>query len=204
MSDATSNPRGELGDPGPDLEARWRYVDDVGRWTLLLGSAGSLAASLWWDMSMALGLVVGAALAFLNFRLTASVLHTALTRISEVADQPGAPEEVVDEAPEQPEIPTDLGLEIEDDLDVGPSPDARPEEPELTPRQKRATSLQSTLVGVSWLLKLPALLVALGIVLWYLPARPEGIALGVGLTLLAAVLAALLPLPRAPDGHAVR
>ena len=40
------------------------------------------------------------------------------------------------------------------------------------------------------LLKWPLLLLALGGVLWYLPARPEGVAIGVALSLAAAAAAA--------------
>lgn len=41
-----------------------------------------------------------------------------------------------------------------------------------------------------FLLKWPFLLLALGLILWYMPARPEGVGIGIGLSLLAAALAA--------------
>jgi hypothetical protein len=40
------------------------------------------------------------------------------------------------------------------------------------------------------LLKWPFVLLALGLILWYMPARPEGVAIGLLLSLLAAALAA--------------
>ncbi|TPV96651.1 MAG: hypothetical protein B7733_03865 [Myxococcales bacterium FL481] len=61
-------------------------------------------------------------------------------------------------------------------------------------------SSQSPAGALSWTTRWPLVALALVGILWYMPARPEGIALGVAISLLSSVLAAL-GLPDADPHH---
>jgi hypothetical protein len=70
-------------------------------------------------------------------------------------------------------------------------------------REHRPSPGQKWALPGVFLLKWPFLLLALGLILWYLPARPEGVGIGIGLSLLAAALAATRgskAAPRDPSG----
>lgn len=70
-------------------------------------------------------------------------------------------------------------------------------------REHRPSPGQKWALPGVFLLKWPFLLLALGLILWYLPARPEGVGIGIGLSLLAAALAATRKnrtAPRDPEG----
>jgi len=58
-------------------------------------------------------------------------------------------------------------------------------------QQHRPAAGKKWVLPTVLLLKWPFLLLALGLILWYMPARPEGVAVGFGLSLLAASLAAI-------------
>jgi hypothetical protein len=69
-------------------------------------------------------------------------------------------------------------------------------------REHRPSPGQKWALPGVFLLKWPFVLLALGLILWYLPARPEGVGIGIGLSLLAAALAATRTnrtVPRAPE-----
>jgi hypothetical protein len=59
------------------------------------------------------------------------------------------------------------------------------------PEQYRPTGRRTWVLPGVMLLKWPFLLLALGFILWYMPARPEGVALGALLALVGASIAAL-------------
>ncbi|MBL4685492.1 MAG: hypothetical protein JKY37_12935 [Nannocystaceae bacterium] len=59
------------------------------------------------------------------------------------------------------------------------------------PQQHRPVAGKKWVLPTVIVLKWPFLLLALGLILWYLPARPEGVAAGVALSLLAACIAAI-------------
>lgn len=59
------------------------------------------------------------------------------------------------------------------------------------PQQHRPVAGKKWVLPTVIVLKWPFLLLALGLILWYLPARPEGVATGVALSLLAACIAAI-------------
>ncbi len=59
------------------------------------------------------------------------------------------------------------------------------------PRDHRPPAGKTWSLPAGLLLKWPLILLALAAVLWYMPARPEGVALGVAISLAAASLAAL-------------
>ena len=59
------------------------------------------------------------------------------------------------------------------------------------PEQHRPAAGKKWVLPAVLLLKWPFLLLALGLILWYMPARPEGVAAGVALSLLAASIAAV-------------
>lgn len=59
---------------------------------------------------------------------------------------------------------------------------------------------QSPAAALAWATRWPLLALALVGILWYMPARPEGIALGIALSLLSSVLTAL-GLPDADPHH---
>ncbi len=69
------------------------------------------------------------------------------------------------------------------------------------PDQHRPAAGRKWVLPTAMVLKWPFLLLALGLILWYLPARPEGVAAGVALSLLAASMAAIggNKKPSAPD-----
>lgn len=59
------------------------------------------------------------------------------------------------------------------------------------PQQYRPTGSRTWVLPGVMLLKWPFLLLALAFILWYMPARPEGVALGALLALVGASIAAL-------------
>ena len=59
------------------------------------------------------------------------------------------------------------------------------------PEQHRPAPGKNWVLPAAVVLKWPFLLLVLGLILWYMPARPEGVAAGVLLSLLAATIAAL-------------
>lgn len=59
------------------------------------------------------------------------------------------------------------------------------------PEEHRPAAGKKWVLPAAMVLKWPFLLLALGLILWYMPARPEGVALGVALSLVAASIAAL-------------
>jgi len=59
------------------------------------------------------------------------------------------------------------------------------------PRQYRPTGSRTWVLPGVLLLKWPFILLALALILWYMPARPEGVALGALLALVGASIAAL-------------
>lgn len=59
------------------------------------------------------------------------------------------------------------------------------------PREHRPAPGTKWSLPAGLLLKWPLILLALGAILWYMPARPEGVALGVAISLAAASIAAL-------------
>ncbi len=59
------------------------------------------------------------------------------------------------------------------------------------PEQYRPTGARTWVLPGVLLLKWPFLLLALAFILWYMPARPEGVALGALLALVGASIAAL-------------
>ena len=58
-----------------------------------------------------------------------------------------------------------------------------------SPEEHRPAAGSKWALPAALLLKWPFLLLALGLILWYMPARPEGVAAGVLLSLLAASIA---------------
>lgn len=59
------------------------------------------------------------------------------------------------------------------------------------PQQYRPTGRQTWVLPGVMLLKWPLVLLALAFILWYMPARPEGVALGVLLALVGASIASV-------------
>ena len=59
------------------------------------------------------------------------------------------------------------------------------------PEEHRPVAGKKWVLPTVILLKWPFVLLALGLILWYMPARPEGVAIGIGLSLLAITIAAL-------------
>lgn len=59
------------------------------------------------------------------------------------------------------------------------------------PEQYRPGSKQTWVLPGVILLKWPFILLALGLILWYMPARPEGVAVGALLTLVGASIASI-------------
>lgn len=72
------------------------------------------------------------------------------------------------------------------------------------PEQHRPVAGKNWVLPAAIVLKWPFLLLALGLILWYLPARPEGVAAGVAITLLAASLAAIRGSKPPPTGTSTR
>ena len=68
------------------------------------------------------------------------------------------------------------------------------------PQQHRPTGQRTWVLPSVLLLKWPFILLALALILWYMPARPEGVALGALLALVGASIAAI----RADRGAANR
>ncbi len=116
-----------------------RLFRQMAWWTAVLAVGSGAAFGLWMGWSMALGVVLGAAVGYANLWLAARALRGIVERPQEHRPAPGA----------RWALPTGL------------------------------------------LLKWPLILLALWGILWYLPARPEGVALGVAISLAAASIAAL-------------
>jgi len=72
------------------------------------------------------------------------------------------------------------------------------------PQQYRPAGQRTWILPSVLLLKWPFILLALALILWYMPARPEGVAVGALLALIGASLAALKAnrAPASPDSDA--
>lgn len=67
------------------------------------------------------------------------------------------------------------------------------------PQQYRPTGARTWVLPGVLLLKWPFILLALAFILWYMPARPEGVALGALLALVGASIAAVATKKASPD-----
>lgn len=154
------------------LEDPQGFLDRTGRWTAGLAAGGAVLASVLWDWRVGLGIALGALLAHVNLMLIARTLSEALGRAAassnpaEGADAPGSG--------------AGAAADSGDAQNDGEPPSA-----------SETASRESARVRALGLLRLPFVVLALVLILWYMPARPEGVALGVTLSLAAAVLAAL-------------
>ena len=153
---------------GLSAEAQ-RFFAALGPWAVGLGLAASAIAWALGGAELALGTALGALLGYGNVWLLGRSVEALLGR-SIPTDPP--PEQ----APEPPE-----GSDI---LDWETGTQTAPNAQEFAGLEARAHRRQGAL-------RLVAVSLAMVLILWYMPARPEGIALGVGASLLAAVLAAL-------------
>jgi hypothetical protein len=155
----------------------WRSV------VIAAGLAATATAGAWALLGgeFALGTVLGTAVAHASFiglarDLSAALGVAAAQGHSLAAATPGAQPAVANPSPPSGAAPPSENGEI-------PAPTSDPAQIVGLDgaRQIRARSL----------LKWPLLGLALAGILWYMPARPEGVALGVVLSLAAAVLAGL-------------
>lgn len=155
------------------------FLDRTARWTAALAAGGAGLAALLWDWRVGLGIALGALLAHVNLMLIARTLSEALGRAAGSSA-----------AAEATEAPISGGSRADDasgrEGDVPPSAHDDPP-PSASDTAKR----EGARVRALGLLRLPFVVLALVLILWYMPARPEGVALGVTLSLAAAVLAAL-------------
>lgn len=108
-------------------------------WTAALTGLWAVAMGLWQGFEMALGIVAGATLGFVNLWLAARALRGILQN----------------------------------------------------PEAHRPVGGRKWALPVGLLLKWPLMLLALFAILWYMPARPEGVALGVAISLAGASIAAM-------------
>ena len=152
------------------------FLDRTARWTAGLAAGGALLASVLWDWRVGLGVALGALLAHVNLMLIARTLSEALGRAAASSN----PAEGADAQGSGPGAAADSG----DAPTTAPNDDGPPSPSETASRE-------SARVRALGLLRLPFVVLALVLILWYMPARPEGVALGVTLSLAAAVLAAL-------------
>jgi hypothetical protein len=170
----------------------WRSV------VIAAGLAATATAGSWslLGAEFALGVALGTAVAHASFVGLARDLSAALGvaaaqghSLAAVASAPAPAPSPVSEG----DAPTDAARSPSENGEIPPSASDPAQAIGLDgARQIRARSL----------LKWPLVGLALAGILWYMPARPEGVALGVVLSLAAAVLAALFE-PRAatsPEG----
>ena len=147
------------------------YLRRTAIWTLGLGAGASALCAMVWDWQLALGVALGALLAHVNLMLLARTLGSALGRVTG-----GGPEGEVVSGPSTMSDSEPVGTTPPTDGDGSPEARARRE---------------SARVRAQGLFRLPLVVLALVLILWYMPARPEGVALGVVLSLASAVFAAL-------------
>lgn len=146
-----------------------RFFDAFTPWALGLGVACVAAGWMLGGADFALGVALGALLGFANVWLLGRSIETLLRRSGTSVPSPDQPPEPAD----SPDI-----LDWSPD---GPNPSNAQEFSQIDAQSHRRQGV----------LRLVASSLAMVLILWYMPARPEGIALGVGASLLAAVLAAL-------------
>jgi len=144
------------------LEDPQAFLDRTGRWTAGLAVGAAGLTSLVWDWRIGLGVALGALLAHVNLMLIARTLSEALGRAATAGS-------------------TNASTNVAAD----------PSDPDSTPVAGETAKRESARVRAAGLLRLPFVVLALVLILWYMPARPEGVALGVTLSLAAAVFAAL-------------
>ena len=146
-----------------------RFFSALTWWLGGLAAAAAAAIALLGQLPLAVGTALGALFGYLNLRLLGRSVHAVLVR---AASTPPPSEPAVPEA-DDPDI-----------LEWSESPNYRPDEG-LGGNLEGRDSVRGSL------LRLLALGLALLLILWYMPARTEGIALGLGLSLLAAVIAGI-------------
>jgi hypothetical protein len=134
----------------------------------LTGLAGAVAL-LVSGADLALGIALGALFGYANLRLLGRSVLSMLSIAGSTPEGPGDGSKILDP---------------EDILDFTQSAPSSPLEPlgTDTPAPERR--------GNNFI-RLPALALAMVLILWYMPARPEGFLLGLVLSLLAAIGAAI-------------
>ncbi len=146
-----------------------RFFRHLTPWIAALALVAGGVALLVSGADLALGIALGALFGYANLRLLG---RSVLAMLSIAESSPGGPR-----GGSEPPDPEDI-------LDFSQSAASSPLEPletDVAAPEKRSGSF----------IRLPALALAMILILWYMPARPEGFLLGLVLSLLAAVGAAI-------------